>query len=423
MKAQVEKVQHLMHDPMRIQKKHPTIHKWSKLIMYVGLIALIACVILYLIMSLLSDRHTKLGKYRKQMKRWMKGGTASNFSDIRMGVMVMPSEQKMMNMDIMEWRNYDHIENKKMNKKYNYSQSYHILEDTTNLFPILNMNEDHIPIGNSQTFCIHLFWVPKSDIESIFASRRNVTGFSECINFADPSFRWHPNDPSHGVDIKPWVQHDFQMTCKSREDCTNQCLKRGGVFKNSKKNGNRCYSYELVREICMEIDLDNDGNWHYQKGCFAKGSAARYVKAVVNQEYDFERLTIQVRHSKDPYTVATNLTGDLNFGIDIDWLYDICTICFWVAVVCGILCLIGFYFGTQLEPKAKSFDDRYFAKGHRQPADKKPSFYDVIELAKQEKAAAEASKQTQHASPDFFASVKQAKEQKERENYYAAHQN
>ena len=91
------------------------------------------------------------------------------------------------------------------------------------------------------------------------------------------------------------------MTCK---------LKCPGVYKpGSDDLPGRCYVYEVLQAICIEVapvlDVKNVINtWEYRGGCFEDDEPAVYERAQSGQIYTFEDISIEVRADADPFNVA-----------------------------------------------------------------------------------------------------------------------
>jgi hypothetical protein len=94
----------------------------------------------------------------------------------------------------------------------------------------------------------------------------------------------------------------------------------------------KCYSYDVLKSICLEVGLvvDNESqeeSWEYRGGCFKDDSPTLYERGILGTTYEFDYIPIEVRADDDPFNVAakegtiTDDSGtDLSFFAWLSWL-------------------------------------------------------------------------------------------------------
>lgn len=95
--------------------------------------------------------------------------------------------------------------------------------------------------------CIHVDW-NKVEQKKMVDMYKTVVGFPNCTNALNPKFRWQQNDPKTGVDFKVWKQMISKVETES--DCSRM---DGLYFASSKGNGGKCYTYMILKRICLMI--------------------------------------------------------------------------------------------------------------------------------------------------------------------------
>ncbi len=132
----------------------------------------------------------------------------------------------------------------------------------------------------------------------------SVQNFPTCENAINPKFRWQEGDPVDGVDVDVWKQHSEEMSSDS--GCH-------GIFTNyNKRDGGRCYTYEILVRMCMLIAFKEypetaSYGWQYNGGCYQDGAIGVYEKAEIGRTYDFTFVPIEVREDE-------SLLGGLSVG-------------------------------------------------------------------------------------------------------------
>jgi len=325
-------------DPFKIRDK-PKFKTFIMRLFFLGIICFIISFTLYFAIFLISDRDSKLSQYYYKLKEWNKANASGKMSSISLRLKIMPSENTMNNEVNMEWDKKIMIPESKINKKFKYDQSYFSYKVHPNYFPVFRFNSESIPVHDSETFCIHLLWAGRAN-ESISDLYESVMKFPECINSKNPRFDWHIHDPPFGVDVKAWKENEIALTCNSKESCNSECHSYGGIYKKTVL-GNFCYTYDVLDGVCLIIDFNQyTSKWEYVEGCLDNGEAGLYIPAKPNHVYTFENIIVQARSSKDPFTVATRFSNYLDFGLDLDFAFNVASACFGVSIICLILIVI-----------------------------------------------------------------------------------
>ncbi|MDR3736716.1 MAG: hypothetical protein P4L10_14430 [Acidobacteriaceae bacterium] len=345
-------------DPFRLANR-PKYKKFVMMLLYVAVAATAVSLFLYLILGIFSDRNSKLARYSKQVRAWKKKGESFKLSDISVALKIMPSENTRGNMVVMRHQTSDLLTEKKLARAYNYSQSYFFHTNTTMYFPVFHFEPENIPVGDSEIYCIHLFWTP-SENEQTLELYDSVKGFPQCSKAFDQRVIWHQHDPKYGMEINTWRQEVHPVEgCNTRESCQKKCSKYNGIIKRTLKKDYICYSYKVLTDICLTLDYNATDSWAFAGGCFDDGSAARMAPAKPGETYNFENVKVQVRSKFDPYVVATKENtenDDFSFGVDIDFLYTFAFLILFVAILCGVVVaaaviLEKYIVGTQLYEK------------------------------------------------------------------------
>jgi hypothetical protein len=99
----------------------------------------------------------------------------------------------------------------------------------------------------------------------------------------NPKIRWQENDPKNGVDVNIWQQHIEDISCSTSYTCESACP---GVYKPGPSDTiGKCYTYEVVVKICLEVGLLVDADtgletWEYKGGCYANDAPSLMEKGV-----------------------------------------------------------------------------------------------------------------------------------------------
>ncbi|MDR3736518.1 MAG: hypothetical protein P4L10_13410 [Acidobacteriaceae bacterium] len=326
-------------DPFRLANR-PKYKKSVMLLLYVAIGATAISLFLYLILGIFSDRNSKLSHYSKQVREWKKTGESFKLSDISVALKIMPSENTRGNMVVMTHRTEDMLKERKLSRIYNYSQSYFFHTNTTMYFPVFHYEVDNVPVGDSEIYCMHLFWTPNEN-EQTLELYESVKGFPQCTKAFNPRVIWHQHDPKYGSELNTWKQEVRALEgCNTREACQKKCNKYAGIAKRTRQKEYMCYSYKVLTDICLTLYYNTTDSWTYAGGCFENGSPVHMASAKPGQTYNFEDVTVQVRSRFDPYVVAAKEnteSDDLSFGLDIDFIYTFAFLILFVAILCGVV--------------------------------------------------------------------------------------
>jgi hypothetical protein len=314
--------------------------KWINTVLFVGAGLLALSLLLYLILAIFSDRNTVISEYSDKVHEWKKRGEGNRLKDLSVAVKIMPSENTKGNMMIMQQKDEDLIKEEKIAANYNYSQSYYYVNDTEMYFPTFHYIREDVPVGDSEVFCVHIFWTPKEN-QNTLELYESVLNFPQCSKAANPRIIWKSHDPTHGIEVHSWTQNDLPMKgCNTRETCQKQCDPHNGIAKKTSTKEYVCYYYTVLTDICLLINYKGTEGWSYEGGCFEDGSPVRMIEAEPGKSYAFKNVRIQVRSALDPFVVAAKKSGgesgQFSLGADIDFLYTIAFILFFISIVCGV---------------------------------------------------------------------------------------
>eukprot|EP00826_Nyctotherus_ovalis_P004846 TRINITY_DN11076_c0_g1_i5.p1 TRINITY_DN11076_c0_g1~~TRINITY_DN11076_c0_g1_i5.p1 ORF type:complete len:355 (-),score=97.79 TRINITY_DN11076_c0_g1_i5:22-1086(-) len=312
-------------DPFNLVSE-PKYKRVIMILLYVAIGTATLALLLYLFLELFSDRNSKLSKYNKKVKEWKQTTDSQKLSDIGMGIRITPSENTEGNIILMNYHTQGLLKEQKLNKVYNYSQAYYLHTDTRSYFPVFNFVYDEVPVGDSESYCIHLRWTPK-ETAKMLDLYNDVEEFPQCSKAFNPKVVWREHDSKYGVEINAWTQTETVMTgCDTKKNCQKKCDKYNGIVKKTYTKAYVCYSYKVLTDICLMVSHNSSGVWNYAGGCFEGGSPSRMVDAVPGETYVFNEIRIQVRSVADPYIIATQENAndpDFSFGSDVDFLYTI----------------------------------------------------------------------------------------------------
>jgi hypothetical protein len=121
-----------------------------------------------------------------------------------------------------------------------------------------------------------------------------------------------------------------------------------GVYKPAANEAiGKCYTYDVVKSICIEIahtiDVENaEEKWEYRGGCYENDSPTLYERATPGQSYEFNFVPIEVRADEDPYTVVSK-TGSVNVsGIDLSFFGWLSWVAFSLAIIGTLVFVLSF---------------------------------------------------------------------------------
>jgi hypothetical protein len=337
-------------DPFNLESQ-PKYKKIIMILLYVAIGTATLALLLYFILEIFSDRNSKLSKYNKQVKKWKQATVRQELSDVAIGIRITPSENTEGNMIKMKYHTKGLLIEEKLNKANNISHAYYLHTDTNLYFPVFHFTQAEIPVGDSESYCIHLRWTPK-ETENMLDLYNDIEGFSQCSKAFNPKVVWREHDSKYGVEINAWRQTAREMKgCDTRKSCQNKCDSYKGIVKKPSNSPFVCYSYKVLTDICLTISRNNSNVWNYAGGCFEDGQPSRMADAIPGESYVFNEIRIQVRAAEDPYTVATKENAedpDFSFGVDIDFMYTIAFVLLMIGIVCGVLVALNVLLKKQI---------------------------------------------------------------------------
>jgi hypothetical protein len=326
-------------DPFNLGNR-PKYKRWVMWALYIAMGTCFVAILLYLILALVSDRNAKLSQYSRKVREWRKRGEFKPMGDISVAVKIMPSENTQKNLIVMSPRTENLLQERKIVRSYNYTQSYFFHDLTTLYFPTFRFDREDVPVGDSEIYCVHAYWTP-SENDMTLELYESFRGFPQCSRALNPRIIWQQHDPALGPEFYAWTQVMRPLSgCRDKDACQKVCDKHQGIAKKTRDKGNYvCYSYMVLTDICLMVDYEA-GVWSYMGGCFEDGSPVRMAEAEPGKSYTFDHVRVQVRSVHDPYVVATQKNSeedDLSFGLDIDFMYSFSFFLLMVGIISAIL--------------------------------------------------------------------------------------
>jgi hypothetical protein len=232
-------------------------------------------------------------------------------------VKVMPSQGHGVT-DLMNWTNVEdpeyksHLDSDLSGALTEYDVSYHLISNYSSFtFPSISISDAMVPVGRSETKCLHVSWAPKVQADHTH-DYQPIKNLPKC-SWAS-SGMWSEHDPTNGVDFLVWQQNTTEVSCFG-SSCVEACKSAGGwwALQRNQVSGD-CYVYEVLDSVCVIVDRVEDayGNvdWEYAGGCFRDNSPARYHHGEPGKTYTFDSVMVQVRSAVDPYVAAARVTDD-----------------------------------------------------------------------------------------------------------------
>jgi hypothetical protein len=114
-----------------------------------------------------------------------------------------------------------------------------------------------------------------------------------------------------------------------------------GVYKPGPEDApGKCYTYDVLTSICIEIrytvDVESaEEKWEYAEGCYEHDSPVLMERAVPGRQYEFDYIPIEVRADDDPYTVVSKHQGGSSGvgGIDLSYFRWLGSVMFGFAMI------------------------------------------------------------------------------------------
>ena len=129
----------------------------------------------------------------------------------------------------------------------------------------------------------------------------------------------------------------------SKVESESECSSKDGIYiPYVKKDGGKCYTYLILKRICLMVAFKvhpktSSYSWEYRGGCYGTGEIGVYEKATLGSEYRFDQIPIEVREDESLYVLAGNISSDVrNSSSPI--LMFLSTL----FMILAFLCAIGF---------------------------------------------------------------------------------
>lgn len=227
----------------------------------------------------------------------------------------------------------------------NLNNTYMKITDTPNFFPKFKYTEDNIPVGNSISLCISLHWNPQEKGQN-FDLTKTVKGFPQCLESISGKFIWNVDDPINGLDVPAWTQKEIDVDCTDEEDCRSTCDDYYALYLNGKR-GKKCFSYMILKSICITVEYDEVLNdFVFKGGCFEGGKHYLMEQPDRDKIYYFRNIKFEVRNFHDPVIKAGEYSNySYSFGASMNWLAIFLNFLFWIAflVFLGAVAAVFYY--------------------------------------------------------------------------------
>ncbi len=136
-----------------------------------------------------------------------------------------------------------------------------------------------------------------------------IKNFTQCSITESQKFIWNEDDTKFGLDVPAWRQNIFEAFCEDQKDCEYYCEKNyNGKYLDGKR-GKKCYSYDILENICMIVDYNNiTDTFSYSGGCFANNMHYTMLPAKIDGNYRFDSIEMEIRSKDDPIIVAGKMS-------------------------------------------------------------------------------------------------------------------
>lgn len=74
-------------------------------------------------------------------------------------------------------------------QNYFYNKSLHIINNTKDYFPVLNLNPEFVPFGDSKRLCVNIQWADLSKWR-VASMYKGFNGLPVCSESLNPKIRW-----------------------------------------------------------------------------------------------------------------------------------------------------------------------------------------------------------------------------------------
>jgi hypothetical protein len=143
-----------------------------------------------------------------------------------------------------------------------------------------------------------------------------VKNFTQCSVTKSGKYIWNEDDTKFGMNVPAWRQIINDAICYDEKDCEIYCEgKWKGKYLNG-KIGKKCFSYEILENICFVVQYDKlSDSYNFSGGCYANDETFKLVPAKIDELYKFDSIEMEIRDHNDPIVIAGKLSNDdYDFG-------------------------------------------------------------------------------------------------------------
>jgi len=143
-----------------------------------------------------------------------------------------------------------------------------------------------------------------------------VLNFSQCSETLSDKFIWNEDDSIFGLDVPAWKQKVYDAYCEGDKDCEYYCQSNFGALFKDGKRGKKCYSYEILQNICFLVEYNNiTDTYSFAGGCFENNNHYSMIPANIDGLYRFDSIDIEIRNKYDPIIFAGKMSDfKFDFG-------------------------------------------------------------------------------------------------------------
>jgi len=143
---------------------------------------------------------------------------------------------------------------------------------------------------------------------------KQIQGLPKCSS-VNEKIIWNEEDSIYGIDVPAWKQTMHEADC-SNEECAEFCKEKFGGAYVKGVNKNVCYSYQILKGICIIVEYNSlKDQYIFYGGCFPGNETYRMVPGILGEEVNFNDVDIEVRELSDPIVQAGEWTNyGYNYG-------------------------------------------------------------------------------------------------------------
>ena len=157
----------LVSDPLKIKRYESPYYKTVYSIC-VLIPVLLAFAVTFFLIFFMSPRGRNMRQYQREIYDWNKEDLALKMDQLSFAFKINPyinpnwTKQSMLIMEHHDNPAYNE-EEQALHNLLSYKQSYFWFNNTDHIFPVLNLtNKTAMPYGDSEEYCLHLWWSPQS---------------------------------------------------------------------------------------------------------------------------------------------------------------------------------------------------------------------------------------------------------------------